>query len=464
MLFRSRLQALGLQLGAVQIGAERVRGVLQLRLRALQRVDRRLEEIEAVALRLHARDEAVEQGVTINGLPLVGIREWMSPADIRELDVYYEDCVIGGPEAFSISVRDVKSFVDATRTKLVREIASLPQPSIQGAMAPNAAGKIRRAQAPEPGHRIGPWIEPMPDAIDVRHAGFVEAGESEATGDAFKKQPILGDAVAERRPPMKSGHVGKYWIGTYERGLGDEASGTLTSNVSNVTPLEANAVTAVHATRRYRSWDCPSGVPASNGDEPPCRIVVLIASSPQVPSCSMAFFTSPRSRSSFVAASLLFCIGAMAILGSIKDGLGQGNDILLVKSTLDFFAAIAFASTFGWGVAASALSLAVYQGGFTLVGALLGNVISPAQIAVLSAVGGLLILGIALRLLKIRQVAIGNMLPALIIAPVLVGLLALVFDHRYATGRKDVAIIHLNHPLMRRAIAAAKNRAAELSG
>ncbi len=74
-----------------------------------------------------ARDEAVEQGVTINGLPLVGIREWMSPADIRELDVYYEDCVIGGPESFSVTVRDTKSFVEATRTKLVREIASGPR-------------------------------------------------------------------------------------------------------------------------------------------------------------------------------------------------------------------------------------------------------------------------------------------------------------------------------------------------
>jgi hypothetical protein len=98
----------------------------------------------------HARDDALAKGITINGLPLVGIREWFSPADIKELDIYYEDCVIGGPEAFSVSVRDVKSFVDATRTKLVREIASIPQPSIQGAMQQNAAGKIRRAQAPEP--------------------------------------------------------------------------------------------------------------------------------------------------------------------------------------------------------------------------------------------------------------------------------------------------------------------------
>lgn len=125
----------------------------------------------------------------------------------------------------------------------------------------------------------------------------------------------------------------------------------------------------------------------------------------------------------FVAASLLFCIGALAILGSLQDGLGEGNDILLMKSTLDFFAAIAFASTFGWGVGASALTVGVYQGGFTLVGYALGNVISPAQVAVLSAVGGLLIAGIALRLLGVRQVPVGNMLPALLLAPLLVGLL-----------------------------------------
>ena len=75
-----------------------------------------------------ARDEAVARGVTINGLPLVGIRPYVSPADIQELDIYYEDCVIGGFDAFMVPVRDTRSFVDATRTKLVREIAALPAP------------------------------------------------------------------------------------------------------------------------------------------------------------------------------------------------------------------------------------------------------------------------------------------------------------------------------------------------
>ena len=91
----------------------------------------------------HARDEALEKGITINGLPLVGIREWFSPADIKELDIYYEDCVIGGPEAFSITVRDTRSFVDATRNKLVREIAALPPPRIG---TQHASGKIPRGR------------------------------------------------------------------------------------------------------------------------------------------------------------------------------------------------------------------------------------------------------------------------------------------------------------------------------
>lgn len=73
-----------------------------------------------------ARDEALARGITINGLPLVGIRPYISPADIKELDLYYEDCVIGGFDAFMVPIRDQRSFIDATRTKLVREIASMP--------------------------------------------------------------------------------------------------------------------------------------------------------------------------------------------------------------------------------------------------------------------------------------------------------------------------------------------------
>ena len=124
----------------------------------------------------------------------------------------------------------------------------------------------------------------------------------------------------------------------------------------------------------------------------------------------------------FVAASLLFCVGAMAVIGSITDGLGGGNEILVLKSTLDFFAAIAFASVFGWGVAASALTILVFQGSLTVLGYALGNFMTEVQVLMLTAAGGLLILGVALRLLNIRQIPVGNMLPALIIAPLLVAI------------------------------------------
>jgi len=126
----------------------------------------------------------------------------------------------------------------------------------------------------------------------------------------------------------------------------------------------------------------------------------------------------------FVAASLLFCVGAMSVIGPITDGLGGGNEILVLKSTLDFFASIAFASVFGWGVATSVVTIFLFQGSLTLLGYGLGNFMSEVQVLILSATGGLLILGIALRLLNIRQIPVGNMLPALVIAPVLAGLLS----------------------------------------
>lgn len=126
----------------------------------------------------------------------------------------------------------------------------------------------------------------------------------------------------------------------------------------------------------------------------------------------------------FVAASLLFCVGAMAVLGPITDGLGGGNEILVLKSTLDFFASIAFASVFGWGVAASALTILLFQGSLTLLGYALGNFMSEVQVLILTATGGLLLLAISLRLLNLKQIPVGNMLPALVLAP----LLAAVFS------------------------------------
>jgi len=122
----------------------------------------------------------------------------------------------------------------------------------------------------------------------------------------------------------------------------------------------------------------------------------------------------------FVSSSLLFVIGPLAILGSISDGMGTGIDQLSLKSILDFFAAIAFAASLGWGVAASAIPVGIYQGIWTVIGFLLGNILAQYQIDAMTVVGGLLLLSIGLRLLRVKEVAVGNLLPALAIAPVFV--------------------------------------------
>lgn len=126
----------------------------------------------------------------------------------------------------------------------------------------------------------------------------------------------------------------------------------------------------------------------------------------------------------FVAASLLFCTGPLTILGSLNDGLGRGADELFLKSALDGFAAMAFAASFGWGVAASALTVVVVQGGLTVVGVLLGDVLPDSHVAALTAVGGLLLVGIALRLLRVREIPVADLLPALFVAPFLVAIAA----------------------------------------
>ncbi|HEY0948819.1 DUF554 domain-containing protein [Nocardioides sp.] len=126
----------------------------------------------------------------------------------------------------------------------------------------------------------------------------------------------------------------------------------------------------------------------------------------------------------FVVSSLVFCTGPLTILGSLNDGLGNGADQLFLKSALDGFAAIAFAASFGWGVAASALTVVVVQGGLTLVGLGLGDVLPDAHLAAITATGGLLLVGVALRLLRIREIPVADLLPALLVAPLLVELVA----------------------------------------
>ena len=122
----------------------------------------------------------------------------------------------------------------------------------------------------------------------------------------------------------------------------------------------------------------------------------------------------------FVLATLIFVVGPMAILGGISDGMGTGIQTLVLKSILDGIASIAFAATLSWGVAASALPTALYQLAWTAIGWSLGNILQNYQVAAITATGGLLIFCISLKLLKIRELPIGNMLPALFLAPIVV--------------------------------------------
>ena len=125
----------------------------------------------------------------------------------------------------------------------------------------------------------------------------------------------------------------------------------------------------------------------------------------------------------FVNASLVFTIGPLAILGALSDGLGQGIEQLATKSILDAFASLAFAASLGWGVALSAIPVGIWQGLVTVLAFSVGAVVSAPLISALTATGGVLLLGVGLRLLQVRQVAVGNMLPALIVAPMITSVL-----------------------------------------
>lgn len=127
----------------------------------------------------------------------------------------------------------------------------------------------------------------------------------------------------------------------------------------------------------------------------------------------------------FLTASLVFCVGPMTILGSIQDGLTGDYQLLAIKSVLDGFAAMVFASTLGCGVLFSTIVILLYQGALTLLAAQAQTAFSDAMILELSATGGVLLLGIAVSsLLEIKPIRVGNFLPALVFAPLIVFLLA----------------------------------------
>jgi uncharacterized protein len=122
----------------------------------------------------------------------------------------------------------------------------------------------------------------------------------------------------------------------------------------------------------------------------------------------------------FMVSSLLFCIGPMAILGSIQDGLTGDYNLLAVKSTLDGFSSIAFASTLGMGVLFSAVMVLLYQGGISLLAGGLSTFITEPMMNEMIASGGVLLAGLAIsNLLEIKKIRVGNFLPALLFAPLL---------------------------------------------
>lgn len=141
--------------------------------------------------------------------------------------------------------------------------------------------------------------------------------------------------------------------------------------------------------------------------------------SKKAPAGTLGHFTE-----AFITASLVFCIGPMTLLGSIQDGLTGDFSLLAVKSLLDGFAALVFASSLGIGVVFSVIIILVYQGGVTLLAGVVQQVLNNTMITEMTATGGIMILAIGLLLLDVKKIRVANMLPALVIAPIIVALLA----------------------------------------
>jgi uncharacterized membrane protein YqgA involved in biofilm formation len=138
--------------------------------------------------------------------------------------------------------------------------------------------------------------------------------------------------------------------------------------------------------------------------------------------------TDPKQRSTFVegfvAATLLYGVGPLAILGSIDDGLRHDPQLLIVKAALDGLVSIVFASTLGWGVGFSAIPILVYQGALTLGAGAADRVLTTRMVVEMTAAGGVMVMGIGVRLLELKQIRVASLLPALLLAPIGVALFA----------------------------------------
>jgi uncharacterized protein len=133
-----------------------------------------------------------------------------------------------------------------------------------------------------------------------------------------------------------------------------------------------------------------------------------------------------RVAEAFVTASLVFCVGPLTILGSLENGLTGDVRLLAIKSLLDGVASIAFAAALGWGVALSALTILVVQGGIAGGAFLLRDVMDGSTILAITSAGGVILLGVALRLLELKAVRVANFLPALLLAPLFIRVADLV--------------------------------------
>ncbi len=122
----------------------------------------------------------------------------------------------------------------------------------------------------------------------------------------------------------------------------------------------------------------------------------------------------------FVTAAIVFCVGPLTFLGSIQNGLTGDASLLAIKSVLDGFTAIALAATLGWGVLLTIPLILIYQGGLAIGASAFAGLLSEMQLREMSAVGGLLIIGVGLKLLSIRDVKVADYLPAILVAPLLV--------------------------------------------
>jgi uncharacterized membrane protein YqgA involved in biofilm formation len=132
--------------------------------------------------------------------------------------------------------------------------------------------------------------------------------------------------------------------------------------------------------------------------------------------------TRARFITGFVTASLLFCVGPLTILGSIQDGMGLpiGYQQLVIKSVLDGFAALAFAASFGLGVVFTVVTIVVVQGSLAVLGMVAGQFMTTPMVDEMTATGGMILIGLALMLLDIKRPRVANLLPALLIAPLIV--------------------------------------------